>query len=91
MLRGVVKEISDIIHIRRNNAPDMYKKVVTIVTQDGQKLFVDLINSRLNILEREEIVEGSVVDVEYLFKGSQKGDRKYNNIFCRDLKKIING
>ena len=87
-LTGVVEEIGDLLHMKKgNNSPDLYKKVVTIITADQQKLYVDLINIRLKALESENIQQGDIVEVEYSFKVSERDGKKYNNIFCNSIKK----
>lgn len=87
-LRGVVKNIGDLIHMEKKNGPDLYKKVLTIETSDEQKLYIDVINIRLKSLEDQNIQVDSIVEIEYSFKGSERDGKKYNNIFCNSVKKV---
>lgn len=73
--------------MKKKSRPDLYKKVVTIVTADGQKLYVDVINSRLKDLEKG-IDVSTIVEVHYSFKGSERDGKKYNNIYCNSIKRI---
>lgn len=82
---GRVDEIGDLIHTKKTGAPDLYKKVVTLVTSDDQVLYVDVINSRIKTLTTQNISVGDIVVVEISFKGSQKDKKKYNNIFCNSI------
>lgn len=84
----MVKNVGDLIHMEKKNGPDLYKKVLTVETSDGQKLYVDVINIRLKSLENQNIQTGSIVDIEYSFKGSERDGKKYNNIFCNSVTKI---
>ena len=84
-VKGMVLEIGDLIHTKKENNPDLYKKTLTIKTADGQKLYVDVINKRLKSLEKEDISEGVIVDLEISFKGSERDNKKYNNIYCNSI------
>lgn len=87
-LRGVVENIGELIHMKKREKADLYKKVLTVTTSDNQKLYVDVINQRLKILDSENIQEGTIVDIEYSFKGSERDGKKYNNIFCNSIKRV---
>ena len=88
LIKAQVKEIGDLVQIRRTSKPDMYKIVLTLETSDGQVLFPEIRNNNLKILEREGINEGDIVEATILFQGSVKGENKYNNILINTIKKV---
>lgn len=87
-LKGVVTEIGELIHIQRTNIPDLYKRVLVVETIDGQKLYPELRNAKLKLLDREQINEGSTVEIEYSFEGSEKNGKRYNNIYLNSIKRV---
>lgn len=88
ILQGTVTEIGSMIQIRRTIKPDIYKKTITVVTPDNQKVFMEIRNTGIKELEREGIEMNSFVEVEYLFEGSEKDDKKYNNVVIKSIKLI---
>ena len=91
-LKGVVTEIGELVHIQRTNIPDLYKRILVVETIDGQKLYPELINSKLKLLDKEQIVANSIVEIEYSFEGSEKNGIRYNNVHINSIKKdeVIN-
>lgn len=85
-LQGKVTEISDLIHIERNNLPDLFKKMVNVVTVDNQRVFAEIRNKNLNQLE--DIKENDIVDIQFAFQGSVKDGKNYNNIYIHTIKKV---
>ena len=88
ILQGTVTDIGNMIQIRRTIKPDIYKKIITVVTSDNQKVFMEIRNTGIKELEREGIEVGSFVEAEYLFEGSEKDDKKYNNVVIKNIKLI---
>ena len=87
-LRGTITEIGDLTQIRRTSKPDIFKKVITIETSDGQVLYPEIRNAGIKIIDREGIAEGSNVEIQYTFQGSEKEGKKYNNILINSIKRI---
>lgn len=87
-IKGTVHAIGELVHIKREGIPDLYKKVLTVETPDGQVLFPELRNGKLKMLETENISEGSTVAIQYLFQGSEKNGKRYNNIYIFSIKAI---
>jgi len=85
-IEGIVVLIGDLIHIERKNAPDLYKKVLTIETKDGQKLYPEIRNSKIKQLDN--IDENSIVNIKYSFEGSEKNNKRYNNIRIHKITKL---
>jgi len=86
VLEGFVEEIGPIVQIRRTTKPDLLKKTLTILTEDGQKVFMEIRNTSIKELQREGIELHSLVRVNFIFEGSEKDDKKYNNILIRKIK-----
>lgn len=87
-LTGKVNVIGELEQIKRQGIPDIYKRVLTIETDDGQILFPELRNRRLNLLDANSIATGNEVEVQYIFQGSEKNGKMYNNIYVSDIKNI---
>lgn len=87
-LEGFVTEIGPIQQIRRTTKPDLIKRTVTIVTESGQKVFMEIRNAFIKELQREGIEKNSYVSVDYTFEGSEKSGNKYNNIVMKKIKLI---
>lgn len=87
-LKGTVHLVGEPIHIKRDGIPDLHKRVLTVETPDGQILFPELRNGKLKMLETEGIKQGSTVEIQYLFQGSEKNGKRYNNIYIYSIKSI---
>lgn len=85
---GTITEIGELLHIQRINLPDLYKRVYTLETADGQRLFPEIRNVKLKLLDKNQIQEGDLVRVEFSFEGSQRGDKRYNNIYTNNIEKV---
>lgn len=85
-MTGIVTDVSSLIRIPRKKA-DMYKKTLTITLKDGQRVFVDVMNKKLQMLMDENISINDIVKVDFTFKGIEKDGRKYNNIFCENIER----
>lgn len=86
--KGTVQMIGDLVEIKREGIPDMRKKVLTLETPDGQILFPELRNAKLEMLDSENIEIGSAVEIYFLFQGSEKNGKRYNNIYIHSIKSI---
>lgn len=87
-IQATVKEVGDLVQIRRTTKPDMYKRVLTLELSDGNLLYPEIRNASLKILEREGIEEGTKVESIIMFQGSEKDGKKYNNVIINQIKKI---
>ena len=86
ILQGTVTEIGDMVQIRRTTKPDIYKKILAVETMDNQKVYMEIRNTGIKELGREGIEEGSLVEIEYLFEGSEKDGKKYNNVVIKNIR-----
>ena len=80
--------VGELVHIKREGIPDLYKRVLTMETPDGQILYPELRNGKLKMIEAEGIKQGSTVEIQYLFQGSEKNGKRYNNIYIYTIKTI---
>lgn len=79
-------DIGELQIFRRENKPDFSKVMVDVKTSDGQKIYCEVRNSHIPTLNPLKI--GDIVEIEYIFAGSEKNDKKYNNVFIVDIKKV---
>tara|TARA_R110000772_G_scaffold220798_1_gene331229 strand:- start:308 stop:583 length:276 start_codon:yes stop_codon:yes gene_type:complete len=77
---GIV-EIGPLMKFDRVGKSSFVKKNVTLKTMTDKLIFAEI--RKMELLEG--IVEGDVVDVKMSFSGSQKGEKKYNNIFINGI------
>ena len=84
-IAGEITEIGPEIHIPRQGR-DLYKRVITIVSPDGQKLFPEVRNNKMKLLEGVQV--GDFATIEFSFEGSEKNDKIYNNIFLFSLRVV---
>lgn len=87
-LCGFVEDIGEIQQIRRTTKPDLLKRTISIVTEDGQKVYMEIRNSYIKELQREGVEKNSYVEVNYVFEGSERNDKRYNNIILKKIKLI---
>lgn len=87
-VRGTIHFIGEQLHIKRDGIPDLYKRVLTLETPDGQVLYLELRNGKLSYVETCDLAPGSTVEIEYLFQGSEKSGKRYNNLYIHTLKNI---
>ena len=85
-ITGTLNFIGDLVHIPRKGN-DLYKRVLTITTPDNQKLFPELRNNRLSLID--DLSVGDYVEIEFSFEGSEKNDKRYNNIFIFNIKEAM--
>lgn len=85
-LRALLKEKGPVRTFKKGTVAEFSKVTLSLVTVDDQTLYVEVRNKRINLLE--EILEGSIVDVEFIFAGSEKNGKRYNNIMVTKISKI---
>lgn len=85
VLVAKVVEIGEEFQVRRTQKPDLFKRVLKLEKSNGEVLFPEIRNQGLKMLDREGIMEGSLVQVEYVFQGSEKGGKRYNNVLISSI------
>lgn len=86
---GVIQDIGALEQIRRTQKPDIYKRLITIIQEDGQKFYGEIRNNNIKILEREGLEMGDEVAVNIIFQGNEKDGKKYNNILIHSIKRLV--
>lgn len=87
-LTGIITSFGELVHIPRKGNYDLYKRVLTIQTEDNQILFPEIRNNKLRNLDRQMIQVNDRVEIEYSFEGSEKNGKRYNNIYINSIKKV---
>ena len=85
-INGYITYISPEIEVRNVGRPMYLKKMVTVVGNDGQKFFGEIRKNKLALLEIVNI--GRELKIGYLFEGSERDDKKYNNIYIDILENV---
>jgi hypothetical protein len=78
-----IKEIGEEQTFNRVKKAPFKKRMISLETSDGQRLFCEL--RKMELLENIEV--GNVVNIEISFAGSEKNGKKYNNIFINKMSK----
>ena len=87
-VQGFVENISDIIEIDRGKKGKLHKKVISLVTADGQKLFAEIRNKRIRQIDDQLIIVHTEVTMDILFQGSEKNGKRYNNLFIDQINRV---
>lgn len=85
-INGYITYISPEIEVRNVGRPMYLKKMVTVVSNDGQKFFGEIRKNKLTLLETVNI--GRELKIGYLFEGSERDNKKYNNIYIDTLENV---
>ena len=85
-IRALLKEKGQIKTFKEGTNLEFSKVVLSLQTVDDQILYVEVRNKRIAYLE--EIPVGSIVNVEVIFAGSEKNNKRYNNILVTKITKI---
>lgn len=85
---GIIKDIGSLEQIRRTKKPDLFKRLVTILQEDGQIFYGEIRNNNIKILEKEGLEVGDEVVVVIQFQGNEKDGKKYNNILIHSIKRL---
>lgn len=83
---GYVSELTDVLNIKRLGKPDINKRTFTFTSLDGQKCYPEVRNSKLNILDY--IRNGDRVEMTFVLQGSEKNNKKYNNVLINSIKPV---
>lgn len=85
-LRVQLSELGELQVFSRRGRPDFSKRMVDAVTADGQKLYGEVRNSMIPVLNHFKV--GDIVEIDYFFAGSEKDGKKYNNIIIVNLQRV---
>jgi hypothetical protein len=85
LLRGVLTAMTTPLEITKENGSKMTRSVLTIETVDGQKGFFEARAQTIERIDKLSIEVGNNVLVGYVFIGSEKNDKLYNNLFINSI------
>lgn len=80
-LVGILTAMTVPTQITKENGTKMTRSVLTIETADGQKGFFEARVKTIERIARLNIGVGDEVVIGYVFIGSEKNDKLYNNLF----------
>lgn len=81
LLSGVLTGMTTPLEVVKENGSKMTRSVLTIETADGQKGFFEARATTIERIGRLKIGIGDDVQIGYVFIGSEKNDKMYNNLF----------
>ena len=61
------------------------RALVTIVTEDEQKAFFEVRDAVIARIEKMGIRPGDQIEIGFVFIGSEKNGRTYNNLFINQI------
>lgn len=65
--------------------PTKKRAIVTIVTEDEQKAFFEVRDAIIARIEKLGIRKGDEIQIGFVFIGSEKNNRTYNNLFINEI------
>ncbi len=65
--------------------PTKKRSLVTIFTEDEQRAYFEVRDSVIARIEKLGILKGDEVQVGFVFIGSEKNGRTYNNLFINEI------
>ena len=83
---GVITFIEPIAVFERLYIPNLTKQVFTLETLDEQILYLETRNAKVKLLENIDV--NSIVEVEFTFEGSEKNNKRYNNLIVQKITKL---
>jgi hypothetical protein len=65
--------------------PTKKRSLVTIFTEDEQRAYFEVRDSVIARIEKLGLLKGDEVQVAFVFIGSEKNGRTYNNLFINEI------
>jgi hypothetical protein len=82
---GYFEKMSTPEFIKVQGKLDKKRAVVTIVTEDEQKAFFEVREAVISRIEKMGIRTGDQIEIGFVFIGSEKNGRTYNNLFINQI------
>lgn len=82
---GEILEIEAPQVLKREGKSPVQRALLTLRLIDGQILFLEMRDNTINRVKNIGLTVGDIVEVGIVFGGNQKGDKKFNNIFCNTI------
>lgn len=67
------------------NKPTKKRALVTIITEDEQKAFFEIRDAIIAKIEKLGLRKGDEVQIGFVFIGSEKNNKTYNNLFINEI------
>jgi len=84
-ITGHFQEMTPVETIQSEGKPIKKRSVITIVTDDGQTIYLETRDAIIAKISKLGFQEGDLVMVGIVFIGSEKKGRRYNNLFLNDI------
>lgn len=82
---GYFEKMSNPETIVIEGRPTKKRAVVTLTTEDEQKAFFEVRDVIISRIEKLGIRPGDQVEIGFVFIGSEKNGRTYNNLFINQI------
>jgi hypothetical protein len=83
--KGYFESMSTPEVISKEGTPLKKRSVVKISTEDEQTAFFEVRDALISRIEKLGVIRGDVVEIGFVFIGSEKNGRTYNNIFINQI------
>lgn len=67
------------------------RSVITVATDDGQKGFFEVRDAIISKATKMGILEGDTIEIGFVMIGSEKGERRFNNLFINSIDYAYSG
>lgn len=84
-LVGFINHITEVEAIKIDSKKTIYKALLTFETEDGQVAYFEIRKKVIDTIKTAEMTSGSKVKIGYVFMGSSKGDKVYNNLYINEI------
>lgn len=85
MFTGYFQSMSKPELIIAEGRPTKKRAIVSIITEDDQKAFFEVRDAIIARVEKLGIRKGDEVQIGFVFIGSEKNGRIYNNLFINEI------
>lgn len=82
---GYIEHISEIQLVQTNQNKTLQKIIITLKTEDNQKLFLQGNDNIVYKLQKSGILEKDQVKVGFIFMGAEKNKKYYNNLLLKQI------
>lgn len=85
MFTGYFQGMSKPELIIMEGKPTKKRAIVTIITEDEQKAFFEIRDAIIARIEKIGIRKGDEIQIGFVFIGSEKNNKIYNNLFINEI------
>ena len=89
MFTGYFQSMSKPELIIAEGRPTKKRAIITITTEDEQKAFFEVRDAIIAKVDKIGIRKGDEVEIGFVFIGSDKNGRLYNNLFINKIDYVI--